>query len=87
MLCNNKMILKKPILSEKALRIMESENKMLFEVDRESSKPEIKKEFEQAFNAKVIKVNTLISPKGKKIAFIKLKEAKAMDIAARLGLI
>ncbi len=82
------MLLKKPVLTEKALRIMESENKIVFEVERNATKPEIKKEFEQTFNAKVVKVNTLINQKGKKIAYIKLSpEVKAMDIAAKLGVV
>ncbi|MEM2932947.1 MAG: 50S ribosomal protein L23 [Candidatus Pacearchaeota archaeon] len=81
------MILIKPILSEKALKIMEVENKLLFEVNRNATRPEIKQEFEKTFNAKVAKVNTLINSEGKKIAFIKLKEGKAIDIAAKLGLI
>ena len=81
------MILKRPIMSEKALRLMETENKLVFEVKREATKPEIKKAFEETFNVKVAKVNTLINPKGKKIAYIKLKpEYKASDIASKLGL-
>jgi large subunit ribosomal protein L23 len=82
------MILKKPILSEKALRLLESENKIVFEVKREANKQEIKKAFEETFGVKVEKVNTLINPKGKKIAYIKLKpEFKASEIATKLGLI
>ncbi|MEM1535165.1 MAG: 50S ribosomal protein L23 [Candidatus Pacearchaeota archaeon] len=80
------MILIKPILSEKALRLMEAENKIVFEVQRNSNKQEIKQEFEKTFNVKVAKVNTHIL-KGKKIAYIKIKEGKALDIAAKLGLI
>ncbi len=82
------MILKKPILSEKALRLLESENKIVFEVKREANKIEIKKAFEEIFGVKVEKVNTLINRKGKKIAYIKLKpEFKASEIATKLGLI
>lgn len=74
-------------MSEKALRLMETENKLVFEVKREATKPEIKKEFEETFNVKVAKVNTLINPRGKKIAYIKLKpEYKASDLASKLGL-
>lgn len=81
------MILKKPIMSEKAFRLMENENKILFEVVREANKQQIKKEIEEMFNVKVEKVNTLINPKGKKIAYIKLKpEYKASEIASKLGL-
>jgi large subunit ribosomal protein L23 len=82
------MILKKPIFSEKAVRLMEEQNKILFEVDRNSNKKQIKEEFEKTFDVKVEKVNTLINAKGKKIAFIKLKPpAKASDLASKLGMI
>lgn len=82
------MILKRPIISEKALKLVETENKILFEVTREANKQQIKKEFEEIFNVKVEKVNTLINSKGKKIAYIKLKpEYKASEIASKIGLI
>ncbi|MEM4647748.1 MAG: 50S ribosomal protein L23 [Candidatus Pacearchaeota archaeon] len=82
------MILKRPIISEKALKLVETENKILFEVAREANKQQIKKEFEEIFNVKVEKVNTLINSKGKKIAYIKLKpEYKASEIASKIGLI
>ncbi|MEM1577512.1 MAG: 50S ribosomal protein L23 [Candidatus Pacearchaeota archaeon] len=82
------MILKRPIISEKALKLVETENKILFEVAREANKQQIKKEFEEIFNVKVEKVNTLINSRGKKIAYIKLKpEYKASEIASKIGLI
>lgn len=37
------MILKRPIISEKALKLVETENKILFEVAREANKQQIKK--------------------------------------------
>lgn len=80
------MLLKKPIISEKALRLMEAENTLVFEVKREATKQKIKKEFEETFDVKVDKVNTLINFKGKKIAYIKLKpDYKASTLASKLG--
>ncbi len=79
------MILQKPITTEKAIKMLEAENKILFEVDVRTSKQDIKKEFEEKFDAKIESINTQIR-KNKKIAFIKLKkEYPAIDIATKLG--
>jgi len=81
-------IIHNPISTEKAIRLMESENKLLFEVSLNANKPEIKKAVEELFNVKVLKVNTFISVKGKKKAYVKLsQDTPAMDIATNLGLI
>jgi len=67
---------------------MESENKLLFEVDMSASKTDIKSEVEDLFKVKVLKVNTYITTKGKKKAYVKLSpETPAMDVATNLGLI
>lgn len=80
------MILK-PITTEKAVRLVEIENTLLFGVDRNASKGEIKKEVEQMFSVKVEKIRTLIR-KNKKNAYIKLKkENPAIDVATKLGMI
>jgi len=66
---------------------MESENKLVFIVDRRATKIEIKKSLQEMFNIKVVKINTLIQPNGKKKAYVKLSpEVQAIDIAAQLGL-
>lgn len=79
-------IIKNPLMTEKAVRLMESENKLIFIVDKKAKKPEIKKAMEEIFKVKVLKVNTLIL-KGKKKAYIKLSpETPAIDIATQLGL-
>ena len=81
-------IIKHPVSTEKAVRLMESENKLTFIVDRKSNKQEIKKALEELFKIKVIKINTLILPSGKKKAYVKLSpETPAIDIATQLGLI
>ena len=81
-------IIKHPISTEKAVRLMESENKLTFIVDRKSKKPEIKNALEDLFKIKVIKINTLILPSGKKKAYVKLSsETPAIDVATQLGLI
>lgn len=79
--------IKHALSSEKSLRLMESENKLIFVVDMKARKPEIKKAAEELFNAKVEKVNTFITPKGEKRAYIKFApDVLAIDIATNLGL-
>lgn len=80
-------IIKYALSSEKSLRLMESENKLIFVVDKGASKSEIKKAIEGLFNASVMKVNTFITPSGEKRAYIAFSpETQAIDIATNLGL-
>ncbi len=80
------MILK-PITSEKAVRMIEIDNILLFETERKAKKPEIKAEVEKIFSVKVEKVKTLIKA-NKKFAYVKLnKQNPAIDIATKLGMI
>lgn len=80
------MILK-PVTSEKAVKMIDLENVLLFEVERKSRKPVIKKEVEQSFGVKVDKVRTLIR-NNKKFAYVKLNKSNlAIDVATKLGMI
>jgi ribosomal protein uL23 len=80
-------MIKHPIATEKAIRLMEAENKLVFVVDEKATKPEIKKAIETMFKAKVTAVNTLHTIKGQKRAYITFaKETPAIDIATQLGL-
>lgn len=73
-------------LTEKAVGLVEKENKLVFIVKRTADKKQIKDAIEKAFNVKVAKVNTQIKGNEKK-AYIKLKpESKAIDVAVKLGL-
>jgi ribosomal protein uL23 len=81
-------ILKFPLTTEKNVRMMQEDNKLVFIVDRRATKPEIKKAAENFFKIKVTKVNTTILPSGKKKAYLKLaKDTPALDVATDLGLI
>lgn len=76
----------KPIVTEKAVMMIESQNILTFETSKIKTKEQIKKEFEEVFNAKVQKIRTLVKG-NKKYAYIKLKkEFPAIDIATKLGL-
>lgn len=77
-----------PHLTEKSVTLIESANTVVFVVNIKARKPEIKKEFEEVFEVKVARVNTEVTPDGKKKAYIKLKpEFKASDVAIKLGVV
>lgn len=77
----------KPIVTEKAVMMIESQNVLTFETNKNTTKEKIKKEIEKLFEVKIEKVRTLIKG-NKKYAYIKLKkEFPAIDIATKLGLI
>ena len=74
--------------TEKALKLIESNNTLTLIVDKKDRKQDIKRYVEKLFNVKVIKVNVLITPQGYKKAYVKLApEYKASDIAHRLGIL
>ncbi len=80
-------IIKHPISTEKAVRLMEKDNKLTFIVNRKATKQEIKRALEQMYKIKVLNVNTLISNKGLKKAYARLpKETIALDIATQIGI-
>ncbi len=81
-------IIIRPILTEKALRLAERENKVTFLVARDATKKQIKEAVEKLLGVKVVKVNTLITPRGEKKAYVKLApEYKAFDILSRMGVL
>ena len=80
-------IVKYPVATEKAVRLMDKENKLLFVVAKKSTKSQIKEAIEKMFKAKVAKVNMFVGNDGKKRAYIKFSpETPAIDIATNLGL-
>lgn len=80
-------IVKHPLSTEKAVRLMQEENKLIFIVDRKANKKEIKDAIENLFKVKVVSVNSLITPEGKKKVYVKLSaENPAIDVATQLGL-
>ena len=55
------LIVRKPIfLTEKASRLREDDNKVVFEVAREANKIEIRQAVEQLFGVSVLDVNTMV---------------------------
>jgi large subunit ribosomal protein L23 len=77
----------KPIVTEKAVMLIESQNVLEFETEKEKTKTEIKNEIETLFKVKVEKLRTLVQG-NKKYVYVKLKkDFPAIDIATKLGLI
>jgi len=74
-----------PYVTERALRLMDRENKLQFLVKRDATKTEIKYSIEEIFKVKVESVNTLIMKNGKR-AIVKLSpEYSAEEIGMRIG--
>ena len=72
--------------TEKSLRLLEDYNTLTLIVRREATKHDIKRAVEKLFDVKVVKVRTLITPRGEKKAYVKLSpEYNAREVAARLG--
>ncbi|MCA1927531.1 MAG: 50S ribosomal protein L23 [Calditerrivibrio sp.] len=57
-------VIKRPLITEKAVDLKEKENHVLFEVDARANKIQIKEAVEKLFNVKVLDVRTM-SVKGK----------------------
>mmetsp|Transcript_79538 Transcript_79538/g.211132 ORF Transcript_79538/g.211132 Transcript_79538/m.211132 type:complete len:213 (-) Transcript_79538:96-734(-) len=87
-------IIKYPLLTEKACRLIEEHNTYTFLVDRRANKPQIRAAVETIFNVKVRKCNTCIPPAkytikfGRKVgrksvykkAMCRLREGFAIDL-------
>lgn len=77
-----------PLMTESASVMVEKENKLVFIVNLNAAKNDVKKAVEELYEVKVEKVNLLITPQGEKKAFVKLEpEYKAADVAIKLGIL
>ena len=81
-------IIKFVLMTEKSVRVVETQNRLVFIVRRTSKKKEIRNAVENVFQSPVSKVTTMIDQRGRKKAFVKFsKEGAAGDIAIKLGII
>ncbi|MCX6638968.1 MAG: 50S ribosomal protein L23 [bacterium] len=55
----NRIILKRPLLTEKNTRLQDKLNQVTFEVDVDANKIEIQRAIEKRFSVKVLKVRTM----------------------------
>ena len=77
----------KPVVTEKAIMMVELSNILTFQTSMKKTKVDIKKELEEIFDIKIEKIRTLIR-NNKKYAYVKLKkEFPAIDLATKLGII
>lgn len=76
------------LMTEKSIRMVESQNKLVFIVNRSSEKEQIKKSIEHAFGSPISGVTTVIDQSGRKKAFVRFAQPGAAgDIAIKLGVI
>ena len=79
-------IIIKPHVTEKTMNLIDENNEIVFVVRRNANKGQIKRAFEDLYEEKVERVNTHITPKGIKVAYIKLvEEEMAEELAVRIG--
>lgn len=81
-------VIKYPLMTEVTSRMLETENKIVFIVDRAANKKEIKQAVEYLYEVGVKEVNVVITAKGEKKAYVKLHpDYKAVDVAIKLGIL
>jgi len=80
-------IIEHPVVSEKAMMMLEKEGRLQFIVDIRATKDDVKKEVERLYGFEVASVNIMITPKGKKKAIVSFVEPDAaQEIASRIGI-
>ena len=76
----------KPVVTEKAVMAIETQNVLTFITEKEKTKTEIKKEIMDLFKVKIDSIKTHVRG-NKKYVHVKLKkEFPAIDVATKLGL-
>ena len=79
-------IIIKPHVTEKTMNLIDENKEITFVVRRSANKKQIKRAFEELYEEEVERVNTHITPKGEKVAYIKLvEEEMAEELAVRIG--
>jgi len=77
-----------PLNTEKSIRMMESDNTLVFVVDRKATKATIKEAVETQLGAKVASVRTNTVLGGVKKAYVRFTaDTPAIDVATKLGMI
>jgi large subunit ribosomal protein L23 len=81
-------VIKYPLISEDAVILIEAENKITFIVDAGASKNDVRRAVEELYEVRVDRVNSVVTPEGRKKAYVKLTaDYKASDLAVRLGIL
>ena len=79
-------IIKYPLTTESAMKKIEDNNTLVFIVDRKANKRQIEAAVTEMYkDIKALKVNTLITPKGDKKAYVRLtQDYDALDVANKV---
>jgi len=81
-------VIQYPVMTEVASRILETENKLVFVVDKRATKADVKRAVEELYEVVVSGVNMVVTSKGQKKAFVTLHpNYKAVDVAIKLGIL
>jgi large subunit ribosomal protein L23Ae len=81
-------IIKYPLTTESAMKKIEDNNTLVFIVDLQANKRQIKAAVKSMYEIECQKVNTLIRPDGQKKAYVRLtQDFDALDVANRIGII
>jgi large subunit ribosomal protein L23 len=79
-------VVKYPLMTEKAMNLMDFDNQLQFAVDLDATKPEIADGVEERFEVTVEDVRTQVTMNGQKKATVRLSEEDdAQDVASRIG--
>jgi large subunit ribosomal protein L23Ae len=81
-------IIKYPLTTESSMKLIEDSNTLVFIVNLKANKKQIKQAVKGLYNIDCEKINTLITPRGLKKAYVRLsKDHDALDVANRVGVI
>ncbi len=81
-------VIKYPLTTESAMKLIEDDNTIVFIVDVRANKPKIKAAVSKIYDIQAAKVNTLVRPDGQKKAYVRLNpDNDALDVASRIGII
>merc|ERR1712126_134492 len=81
-------IIHHPLTTESAMKKIEDNNTLVFITDVRASKPQTHLAVKKLYDIQVAKVNTLITPKGHKKAYVRLAtDYDALDVANKIGII
>lgn len=79
-------VIEHPLVTEKAMNQMDFDNKLQFIVHIDATKGEIVDDIESRYDVTIEKINTQVTPKGKKKATVTLNEDDdAQEVASRIG--
>ena len=77
-----------PLITEKAINMIEAENKLVFVVRGNATKQDVRKAVEELYGVKVDSVNNMRDTKARKRAFVRINDKyKADEIATKLGVL